>query len=494
MSKKKTAKPKSSGPHATPTAAETAVEPAALPVGQLLFDMPYSGSAPRLIKPDLGLYNLVARAGHNAGYTIDVTLLDAPDHRLIRSGVLLAHRVLDGRGEWYLGAPQWVPVLPDERIEPMGQGDLPQQLAELVRPFRRRATLGPVAALTCERREFALRNDRGTTLALVRDDKVTVRRGGLTTARFREVMLTPAGPGLTHDQAAHLHRQLSGAGGTQVARFPKLVNRLGAPATGPTDFPRLEGVGQQPHFAQFVSALLGTRLRQMLEADLAYGDGDLDAAAHLRDHSRRLLTELSGLKAVLDPDWTDDLHEELTWLAGQAERELARGPKDAAVLAGPLRGERYLTLMDRLVTATRSPKVGGSSTLGTAEVVERLLDSATHRLRASVDGLQADGDPASWESAAAALSELSDGCVVAAHVLPERAETLQRRLAPARELLAEATAHWRRAEEVRTGALEATPAEAFDLGRTYEHELAVVHRARESFVRVWTKTARKLSR
>jgi hypothetical protein len=45
-------------------------------------------------------------------YEIAVTLLDAPDHRLIRSGVLLAHRVLDGRGEWYITAPDWQPLLP----------------------------------------------------------------------------------------------------------------------------------------------------------------------------------------------------------------------------------------------------------------------------------------------------------------------------------------------------------------------------------------------
>ena len=37
-------------------------------------------------------------------------------------------------------------------------------------------------------------------MALLRDDKVTVRRGGLTTARYREVMMTPVGPGLTDDQ------------------------------------------------------------------------------------------------------------------------------------------------------------------------------------------------------------------------------------------------------------------------------------------------------
>ena len=127
-------------------------------------------------------------------------MLDAPDYRLTRSGVLLAHRVLDGRGEWFLTAPEWQPLLPKDRVETMGHTDLPQEFGDLIRPLRRRATLGPVAALRCERREFALRDDQGQTLALLRDDKVTVRRGGLTTARYREVMITSDRAGL--DRAA----------------------------------------------------------------------------------------------------------------------------------------------------------------------------------------------------------------------------------------------------------------------------------------------------
>ena len=189
--------------------------------GQRLYDMPYSSPAPRLVNPELGLEHLVARAGHNAGYEIDLTLLDAPDHRLMRSGVLLAHRVLEGRGEWYLGAPDWVPLLPKELIESMNQAELSEDMADLIRPFRRRAPLTPVAALRCERREFALRAAQGgATVALLRDDKVTVRRGGLTTARYREVMLTPVGPGLNQDQAEWLDQCLTGAGATVLRVLP----------------------------------------------------------------------------------------------------------------------------------------------------------------------------------------------------------------------------------------------------------------------------------
>ena len=243
--------------------------------------MPYSTPAPRLINPELGLHHLVARAGHNAGYDIDLTLLDAPDHRLVRSGVLLAHRILDGRGEWYLGAPDWVPLLPKELILPMGQAELPDELADMIRPFRRRAPLGPVAALRCERREFALRDDAGTTRALLRDDKVTVRRGGLTTARYREVMLTPVGPGLDPDQASWLDQNLTAAGATPMIRFPRLVRRLGAPATGPSDFPEPAPYNAEAPVSQFVAEHLRPRLRRMLAADLKIRGGEVDAGREL---------------------------------------------------------------------------------------------------------------------------------------------------------------------------------------------------------------------
>ena len=197
---KKSAQPAPSA--SRPPSAVTSGNPSTRPPGQRFYDLPYSAPAPRMINPDLGLHNLVARAGHNAAYEIDVTLLDAPDHRLIRSGVLLAHRVLEGRGEWFMTAPDWQPLLPKDRIELMGHSDLPEELADLIRPLRRRATLGPVAALNCDRREFALRDDRGATMALLRDDKVTVRRAGLTTARYREVMITPIGEGLNDEQVS----------------------------------------------------------------------------------------------------------------------------------------------------------------------------------------------------------------------------------------------------------------------------------------------------
>jgi hypothetical protein len=463
--------------------------PSSRPPGQRFYDLPYSAAAPRLINPDLGLHNLVARAGHNAAYSIDVTLLDAPDHRLIRSGVLLAHRVLDGRGEWYMTAPDWQPLLPKDRIELMGHAELPEEFADLLRPLRRRATLGPVAALTCDRREFALRDDKGTTLALLRDDKVTVRRGGLTTARYREVMMTPIGPGITDEQTAWLDRAFIQAGATYVPRFPRLVHRLGAPATGPTDLPLAEPFDADAPFKKFCSQLLALRLRRIVEADLAVRGGDLAALDQLADEAARLRDELKGLSAVLDPEWVEDLYDELGWIS------LDSAPSDDAGrdrLASRLRSERYLTVLERLVGAVRTPRLAEVRTEPTRVILTELVDAAVARLRQTADALTVDSAEEEWDEAWQEMGRLQWVLDVARQVMPDDLLKPQQRLASAARLLAQV--HDDRTSEATALLLvaELSPELAFLAGRDFERETDKARRSKREFVREWSKIVKKL--
>ena len=487
-------KPVSKRRKGTASPASTTAAPSTQPPGQRLWEMPYSAVAPRMINPPLGLHNLVARAGHNAGYDIDLTLLDAPDHRLIRSGVLLAHRVLDGRGEWYLGAPDWVPLLPKERIELMSHGDLPEELADLVRPFRRRAPLGPVAALRCERREFALRDDRGTTLALLRDDKVTVRRGGLTTARYREVMLTPVGPGITSEQDGWLSHTLRLAGATPVEKFPRLVTRLGAPSTGMSDFPSPRQLTGSTSFGQFVANLVAARLQELLQADLAVRADRHEAATDLGAAAARLRRELSGLGPALDPDWVADLDEELAWLEEQATPQSSAVATDGpSGLKERLRSERYLTLLELLVTAARAPKAGNSTDDPATDVLGRLLDSGTERFVKVAGRLTPSSPPAAWETAQAALDDLFVACEVADSIPDGRVRRLQGRLRGLTEVLVEANRHMQIAERTKQQVAESSPEQAFELGRRYEHEQQAAAAARAAFFGHWLKAAKKLA-
>jgi hypothetical protein len=449
--------------------------------------MPYSAVAPRLVNPALGLHNLVARAGHNAAYEIDVTLLDAPDHRLIRSGVLLAHRVLDGRGEWFLTAPDWQPLLPKDRIELMGHADLPEELADLIRPLRRRAPLGPVAALRCDRREFALRDEEGSTLALLRDDKVTVRRGGLTTARYREVMITPVGPGLSEDQTAFVDRALLGVGSTHVVRFPRLVTRLGAPATGATDIPPTDDFDPAGSFKKFLGQLLGLRLRRIVEADLAVRGGEPRASDALVEQVQALTAELAALALVLDAEWRSDLADELDWLMGNG------GPPQER-LPVRLRSERYLALIDRLVAATRAPKIGELGAEPASQVLTALLGTAVGQVSSAVGGLEDQEPGPAWEAVAVALGRLDAATRLARHLLPEATETLDAGLAGPRALLSDIRDEPLSEKDARSQAAALSPQEAFAAGRAFEQQWTTSTRARASFVKAWAKAERKLAR
>ncbi|HJQ88198.1 MAG TPA: hypothetical protein VJ820_12155 [Propionibacteriaceae bacterium] len=491
MGKKKRRKA-AAGKNGKPVAAQPAALPersSTNPPGQRYYEMPYSAATPRLINPDLGLHHLVARVGHNAAYEISVTLLDAPDHRLIRSGVLLAHRVLDGRGEWYITAPDWQPLLPKDRIELMGHADLPEELADMIRPLRRRATLGPVAALTCDRREFALRDDEGTTLALLRDDKVTVRRGGLTTARYREVLITPLGPGLNDEQSAWLDRSLVQVGATPVPRFPRLVSRLGAPATGPTDIPVPGPFDASAPFKKFVSQLVALRLRQIVEADLAIRGGDLTAVDRLADHAARLREELKGLSVVLDPDWVEDLYDELGWIS-----LVAKSPngEEHDRLTARLRSERYLTVLERLVAAVRSPKLADQRSDPAGEVLTGLVSMAVTRMRSFADHLNVDSLDEEWEEAWQEMGHLEWVVGVAAQVLPEQAALIQQQLIKPRQLLLEI--HNDHHRELATYERVATllPEQAFAAGRDFERETRKMRHARREFAEAWAKTKKKL--
>jgi hypothetical protein len=494
---------------------------AARPPGQRLFDMPYSSQVPSPVRPDLGLASLVARAGHNAGYDIDVTLLDAADHRLIRTGVLLAHRVLDGRGEWYLSAPDWVPLLPKELILPMGQTELPVELAEMVRPFRRGATLAPVAALRCERREFSLRNAAGQTVALLRDDKVTVRRNGLTTARYREVMMTPIGPGLDIAQADWLGECLGSAGATEIERFPRLARRLGAPATGPSDLPMPANLSGGT-FGQFLTQLLGAGARDLIAADLALTRGLPEAEERLIESARILRSRLEGLREVLGTDWVSEVVEDLDWLMRpvdpepSAPRPAWSGQKprsdDLAALGGPasfvdpgsadqaplggcrarLHSLRYLSLLERLVAAARAPRTGAGAAQPAMEGVESLYAAAVGRFIRAADRLAVEGTAQTWAAAWAAAQDLSRAAVIRALVDRVRTAGDLDRLTSAFDLLERANRADLGAATILNGIEELTPAEAFDAGRRFEHDRDTARTVRSEFVARWPKVRRKL--
>ncbi|NHB85428.1 hypothetical protein G7085_14580 [Tessaracoccus sp. HDW20] len=172
-----------------------------------------------------------------AATSIDATILDVSDGRLLRDGVILAHRITGGVGEWFLAAPRWAPSLPEERVEPLdGSGDLPEVFSVLLRPLLRHGVLGPIASMSSERDEWSLRDGAGEVAAHVVDEKVTIRRSGIATARYREVAITPTRL-LTGQQRDFLLGAARAVNATLVDTFPSLQQRLGAPPPASPTFP-----------------------------------------------------------------------------------------------------------------------------------------------------------------------------------------------------------------------------------------------------------------
>ncbi len=455
--------------------------------GPLLLDLPYTAEPPRLDNAGVGLPRMLSLAGRDEAYAADVTVIDVADHRLLRSGVELAHRVIDGLGDWYLRAPGWEPLLPAERIVPLGHGDLPDDLADLVMPFRRRGTLGPVAAISRERQSFEFRSGRSeAALARLTDDRVTVRRGGVTTARYREVRIHPGPAGLTAAQRGWLTDALQAAGGTRVEAFPPLSVRLGTPATGLTDYPEPLPLDPDAGVETFIGTVLAGRLRDLIGADLAGRCGDPAAADQLVAVGAGLRAELVGLAPVLAPEWLAELGEELRWFSGA----VAEAGADQQRLRSTLRRERYLRMLDLLVTAVRGPGVVEERAQERAEVVlGRLLGAAVDRLLTAGGGLRPGSTSAAWISAAEAADQVRRLENLSRGVLTKRERRTAKRFRPAVATLLEIREQWEQAEEAQRQARFVTSAEAFDLGRTYQRCRQRLGAAQERFLDQWPEFA-----
>ena len=169
----------------------------------LYFELAWTAARP--VPADLR--TTVAAGGARRTIECKVTLLDSPDHRLLRSGIVVAHRVVDGLGEWYMDAPEWSPWLPVARSVALdAAGELPQDFTCLVRPFLRGATLCPVAALSWERNETILEALDCTKLALIRDDRIAVVQSGAAGIAVVSAILRSADP----SEAARALRRQSG--------------------------------------------------------------------------------------------------------------------------------------------------------------------------------------------------------------------------------------------------------------------------------------------
>lgn len=452
--------------------------------GDVRFDMPYVVPDPPLANQALGIDRPALR-GKDHTYTIDVTVLDTPDHRLVRSGLLLAHRVSDGLGDWYLNAQEWAPLMPEEISMPVdAEGDLPDRLASLVRPFRRLAPLGPVAAVTLERQAYTIRgtvSDGALVLATLRDDRFTIRKGGVVITRVREVTLRPT-PAMSAPQRAHVVSLLSAAGGSRVQQFPPLRERLGAPATGLTDLPAPRPWRDDQSLEEFVERTFATRLRAIVGADLELRNESTESTRHLTRELRGLADEVRGFSAVLEPEWRARFEEHLDALVDGDEAE-------APIMQ---RGDHYMAVLDALVAATRAPRLGDQSRYPASAVMRQIVAGQLTVLRDRCAALQAESASEAWAAALSAARRLRLTALAGAELDGKAARRLVTEVTEVAQALERCVVGPREPDAEALGAMTASA--AFEAGRRHQRALDASLTGRGRFVESWPAVGKRLKK
>lgn len=465
---------------------------------KLLFEMPFAVDAPQLANAVVGIDRVTTR-GKGHSFAVDLTLLDTPDHRLMRAGVLLSYQVRDGLGQWRLAAPQWQPWLPADEVEAIGAaGDLPPRFAELLRPIRRRATLGAAVAVHQTRVEYQLKSRADEVLGTLRDDSVRVSRGGLTTSRHREVTVM-ATAAMSREQRTFLSEVLLASGGIRVEAFDDTLRRLAAPQTGLTDFPVPRPWDKDVSIEAFVSWLLATRLQVLVRTDLDLREREWrsthdqsdeparsrDAAPPAMSGTGPLLDELSVLRRtvgslafVLEPTWRERFEREVQVVL---DRPSAQPVSQL--------DEHYFGVIDQLVLAVRAPQLGDAH--GEARtLLRRQAHTGIELMAERCHKVRVDSPDEAWAAALLAAQRMS-GLVEATGVLfGRRAKRLGKLLRRVTTGLAagQTTASPPTDDEIR--ALE--PIEAFAVGQAHQRSLTSRDLARAGFVADWPAVRERL--
>ena len=497
-----------------------------------------------------GRFRLPAMAGDATGVaqamprpsgTVRTSYVDSSDLRLARSGVSLVHRAGPGRAgptedkATPAEPPGWVlslPAFPDPSemnvlSAPGGVAAVPATLRELVTSWLRGAPLEVVATLRTVRAGIALLGGSGETLAELCDETVSVLDGRNVLARFRELhlrsqRLTPAG-------LDEIVRRLSEAGAVEGEFLPRLVRALGTRALAPADVPKPSPVGTGDPAGGAVSAAVRRSVRRLQHADSAVRLRLPDGVHQMRVACRRLRSDLRTFGPLVQREWADGLRTELSWLAeslGAARdievlRDRFRQDADASAAYDPLpldpaalaridsllaaqevralraadvalRSQRYLDLLDALVSAAREPQLSAAAAEPCSAALPPLVSTAWGRLGKHARRLRPDGADETWHSARIVAKRARYAAEAVAPVLGRRARRMAHVATSVQEVLGEhqdaaiaaQTVHDLARAHPRDGAL------ALVAGRLVERERGRVAASRAAFPRLWREAAR----
>lgn len=379
------------------------------------------GAGPGFRLPDLAGVVEGAAAAPAETLHLDTVYFDTADLRLARWGVSLRWRGGEG---WTLKlAPAAVgaghPAIALERDELTFEGGSrrpPQAALSLVRAYVRNAVVGPVARLSTVRRRVRLSDPRGTRLAEVVDDEVSVRDGRRVAARFREIEVEAPPANGADGVLEPLVTALRRAGAGAPDPTPKYVRALGPRAHEPPEvWP--QPIEPNAPATDVIRSALAEPVASLLRHDPMIRAGrDPEAVHQARVATRKLRSNLRTFSPLLDAQWSEPLRTELGWLAmglgavrdrevlleqlrGRAASLPATDARAAAALLSQLAREiealrtslmadldsdRYIELLERLVEASRAPSTLPEAAQVANGSLPALASTPWRRLRSAV--------------------------------------------------------------------------------------------------------------
>jgi CHAD domain-containing protein len=305
--------------------------------------------------------------------TFTSTYHDTADRQLARHGITLRRRVENGVSRWQLKLPREAGRLELEKRG--GPARVPAELADLLAGVLHSAELEPVVVLRTRRTGKRASLAAGTVEAVV--DEVARMEGRRAADEFTELELE-----LVEGEPPALkeaEKVLVKAGAKAGKQRAKALRYL--------------GVEPKPPLADGAAAIDRVRARiedqygEIVRHDPAVRVGDDAEDLHdLRVAVRRLRALLRAADALLVPEWSATLRDELEWLGDELARArdldvlLEHLRAEAATLDGDqvafadvlvrleadrtdareqvltaLRSERYARLLDALASAAKAP-------------------------------------------------------------------------------------------------------------------------------------------
>jgi CHAD domain-containing protein len=361
-------------------------------------------------------------------------------------------------------------------------------------------------------------------VADVVDDQIEVVEGGTYEQSFREVEveLTEAA---TKDQRTALLARLRSAYAGAVDPTPKIVRALGPRATAAADV-EIPPVGKGSRLETVVRAAIASCVVKIVAHDPGVRlGGDAEDVHQARVSTRRLRSHLRTFRPLVDERWANDLRDELRWLADvlgavrdadvlleRLEHKVARlvaVDQPAAEklldqlrsdldrrrnqLITALRGNRYLSLLDRLVLAARRPRLlRRIDDKPDAEVLRGLVRRPWEHLEDSVRALPDDPPDADLHAIRIHAKRARYAAEAVEPAFGKPARAYARAITELQDVLGEhqdavIAAEWLRATATRTHDVPV----AFAAGALAGLELHEVLVSREAWAAAWKQASRR---